>query len=162
VSVSARDCRPPVEVAATKPFVGTSGVPLTAEALDDIAAGLARTERRVPAWPESERSTPRSIRLIATAAYEAWLTTWPPDSEIGHHDHADATSVTRLVSGSLIESAGSGHWVLHLGASVVTASYTTHALWNASSTEATSLHVYSPPLTSVASLRLFGRTAPRA
>jgi quercetin dioxygenase-like cupin family protein len=147
VSVTAPTCRLPVGAAVAQPPDHAPHAPLAVEALDDIAAGLACIERRVPASPDSDPTTPRSIRLIATANYDVWLITWPPGSEIGHHDHAGSTSVIRIVRGSLIESVRAGHWALHPGASVVTPRCTSHQLWNAGSTEATSLHVYSPPLT---------------
>jgi len=149
VSSSAPICRLPVSAAAATPPDDSSRPPLAVEDLDVIAAGLACIQRRVSASPENNLVIPRSIRLIATAHYDVWLITWPPGSEIGQHDHAEATSVIRIVSGSLIESVGTGHSSLHPGNSVVTPPRTPHELRNAARTEATSLHVYSPPLTTV-------------
>jgi quercetin dioxygenase-like cupin family protein len=149
VSFTAPICRLPVKAVAAQSPDDTSHAPLAVEVLDDIAAGLACIDRRVPASRKADPTAPRSIRLIATANYDVWLITWPSGSEIGHHDHAEATSVIRIVSGSLLESVGPGHWALHPGTSVVTPPRTPHELRNADGTEATSLHVYSPPLTTV-------------
>lgn len=101
MSFSAPICRLPVSAAAAKPPADSSRPPLAVEDLDVIAAGLACIERHVSASPENDPLIPRSIRLIATANYDVWLITWPPSSEIGQHDHAEATSVIRIVSGSL-------------------------------------------------------------
>jgi mannose-6-phosphate isomerase-like protein (cupin superfamily) len=119
------------------------------DAMCDIAAGLAHIDRCVPPSPDRDEWTPRSLRLIATRDYDVWLITWPPGSEIGCHDHEGATSVVRLVSGSLVEFLGARRQTLHPGASVVTPPHTAHRLHNPQVVPATSLHVYSPPLTAV-------------
>jgi quercetin dioxygenase-like cupin family protein len=123
--------------------------PMSVEALSDIAAGLARIERTVPELPDADPDAPRSIRLINTESYDVWLITWPPGSELSYHDHADSLSVIEIVSGSLIESLGAGHWILRPGAREITPPHTLHRLWNGSDVAATSLHVYSPPLDAV-------------
>jgi mannose-6-phosphate isomerase-like protein (cupin superfamily) len=119
------------------------------EALCDIATGLARVERVVPASGGDDPETPRSSRLIATAAYDVWLITWPPGSQIGWHDHDAATSVIRVVRGALIEWLGEGRRELRPGLSEVTPPRTAHLLRNSTNVETTSLHVYSPPLSAV-------------
>ena len=116
--------------------------------MSDIAAGLGHIERRVPLSGE-DPEVPRSMRLIATPDYDVWLITWPPGARIGSHDHAGATSVIRLVEGSLVELVDGEHRVLEPGVSVVTAPYTAHQIRNRSAAEATSIHVYSPPLAAV-------------
>ncbi len=121
-------------------------LPLSVEALESIAAGLARVDRAVPLTGVDDRQMPRSLRLIATEAYDVWLITWPPGSRIEDHDHADATSVIRVVSGSIVESTASGHRRLGPGVSAVVRPHTPHSLGNDGIGDCTTMHVYSPPL----------------
>lgn len=130
-------------------FSGTLTVVLLAlptEALETIAAGLAYIERHVPPELGLSPDGPRSIRLIATADYDVWLITWPPGSGMGDHDHFDSVSVMQVVTGEMYESAGQTRRRLHRGSSLVTPPHAAHRLYNLASTEATTLHVYSPPL----------------
>jgi hypothetical protein len=108
MSVTIPISRVPITLSTSVP---TPMPPIPVAALSDIAAGLAHIERIVPLRGE-DTHTPRSIRLIATPDYDVWLITWPPGSELGAHDHAGATSVIRLVQGSLVEDIGSQRRVL--------------------------------------------------
>jgi hypothetical protein len=131
---------------------------LSVEALADIAAGLARVERSVPPRPSSSPASPRSIRLLGTAAYDVWLITWPPETGMGDHDHGGSASVLQVVSGELVEilaevgdEAGPGRArALRPGCSTTMRPSQSHELWNPHQVDATSVHVYSPPLEMVA------------
>lgn len=132
--------------------LGEEAVPL--DALSDIAAGLARVERSVP--PTGSTDSPRSMRLIGTPAYDVWLISWPPGTGLSHHDHGRSTSVLQVVCGSLVEvqSVGEGSGPdrtrnLGPGCATTLAPPEFHELWNPDRLEATSVHVYSPPLESV-------------
>jgi hypothetical protein len=144
---------------------------LSFDALVAIASGLAWSLEPVPGVGDDPRSA-RSVRLIATARYDVWLITWPKGSSIGPHDHGNARSVLQIVEGELIESlADQSHAspsrtrVLRKGDATRGEPSLVHDLLNASDAEATSLHVYSPPLSD---LTLFptlggdeqGRTVP--
>ncbi len=118
-------------------------------ALADIAAGLARVPRNVPLSEGHDPGAPRSIRLIATDDYDVWLITWPPGSEIGEHDHGPADNVTQVVAGTLVESTGTTHRTLRPGSSSTTSPHTSHRMWNASTEDTTTVHVYSPPLSAI-------------
>lgn len=125
---------------------------LPLDALKDIAAGLARIDRAVPETGSSD--TPRSVRLIGTPAYDVWLLTWPAGTGLSHHDHGRSTSVLQVVSGSLVEIQAGDSWagrtrLLRPGCASTLAPPAFHELWNPDPTEATSVHVYSPPLESV-------------
>jgi Cysteine dioxygenase type I len=123
------------------------------DALTDIAAGLACIDRSVP--PTGSVDSPRSMRLIGTTAYDVWLISWPPGTGLSHHDHGRATSVLQVVSGSLVEiqvDPGSGPGktgLLRPGCASTLTPPGCHELWNADGVEATSVHVYSPPLEAV-------------
>ena len=123
------------------------------DALTDIAAGLACVDRSVP--PTGSADSPRSMRLIGTPAYDVWLISWPPGTGLGHHDHGRATSVLQVVSGSLVEiqaDPGSGPGktrLLRPRCASTLAPPGFHELWNPDRVEATSVHVYCPPLEAV-------------
>ena len=123
--------------------------PLSLDALGDMAAGLATVERRVALLPEHDPSSPRSLRLIATDAYDVWLISWPAGSGLDEHDHATATGVLRLVHGLLVESVGDRRRQLRPGVSAVLPPYTAHRLSNPTTEEVTTIHVYTPPLAAV-------------
>jgi hypothetical protein len=117
-----------------------------------IAAGLALVQR--PVEPDGEDpGGPRAIRLITTAFYDAWLTTWPDGSGLPLHDHGGSRSLTRVVDGQLVEIVTDliDHLppvasILHRGDTTCAGVSRVHDLANRSGAEATTLHVYSPPL----------------
>jgi quercetin dioxygenase-like cupin family protein len=118
-------------------------------ALQEMAAGLAASGRVVPTDPDGDPEAARSIRLLGTRDYDAWLVSWPAGSGKRRHGHEGSTSVAHVVSGTLSERTGDGQQRL-LGPGQVTSCrpWQTHELWNRTGTEATSVHVYSPPLVS--------------
>ena len=127
---------------------------LSFRALRSIAAGLARVQP-LPVAGSSEDL--RSSRLVATAFYDAWLIRWPAGSGLEEHDHGDVRSVVQVVDGELLETfydprAGTAAAVRPLRRGSVTTAEPSvvHALVNRSGADATSLHVYSPPLADVA------------
>ena len=127
---------------------------LSFRALRAIAAGLARVEQPLPAAAPGDGA--RSSRLIATAFYDVWLITWPAGAGLEPHDHGDVRSVLQIVDGELTETysdrlTGGASTVRTLGRGSVTLAEPTvvHGLANRSGADATSLHVYSPPLVDV-------------
>jgi uncharacterized RmlC-like cupin family protein len=121
------------------------------ESLQSIAAGLALTQRAVPE-DDANTATARSTRLIATSLYDVWLITWPAGSTLGSHDHGGARSVLHVVEGELVETftdqpTGAPHVrVLRSGDVACGGTSFCHGVANRSGADATSLHVYSPPL----------------
>jgi len=132
---------------------------LDADALHQIAAGLAQSQQPIEMQdldgPDAG-TTARSRRLLATASYDVWLITWPPGSGLGAHDHGDARSVIHMVTGVLFEEsidrrrAGSlRSRVLYVGDAAQSEPSVVHRIENRSGQDATSIHVYSPPLSTV-------------
>lgn len=135
---------------------------VTAPALDHhltdaLDALLARTDLEASA--ARLRITPGSrawTRLESTADVDAWLIAWGPSSEVGMHDHGDSHGAFRVLRGSLVESYperdGSHRWhrrTLRPGQLIEIPPERVHNVANPASRPALSLHVYSPPLTTM-------------
>jgi predicted metal-dependent enzyme (double-stranded beta helix superfamily) len=128
---------------------------LSFRALRAIAAGFAQVQPPVPPSGD-DPSLPRSVRLLATAYYDVWLITWPDGSGLEPHDHGGVRSVLHVVDGTLIEIVGDHveqepPWarILRQGQTVWARPSFVHDLANRSGADATTLHVYSPPLTEI-------------
>jgi hypothetical protein len=141
--------------------------PIAVEALAEIAAGLARIDRTVPFDAAHSPDSPRSIRLLGTANYDVWLVAWPPGSGQAWHDHGNSTAVFQLVSGSLVELRAPGAGERRMAAHRLDAGMPStsrpgqcHEVWNHSDAEATSVHVYSPPLLSARAMPAEATSAP--
>jgi mannose-6-phosphate isomerase-like protein (cupin superfamily) len=124
-----------------------------ADVLAAIAAGLAAVT--VP-WELGLDEAPterRFHRVLATDAYEAWVICWPSGESLDMHDHGGSAGAFSIVSGRLDEATiESGHKVVRTyGAGDTTAfgASRVHAVANRGDAVATSVHVYSPPLSSM-------------
>jgi predicted metal-dependent enzyme (double-stranded beta helix superfamily) len=133
---------------------------LTFEALHAIASGLAQVEAPIPLG-EDDPSTPRSVRLLATASYDVWLITWPDGSGLEPHDHGGVRSVLHVVGGELVEIVADyvdgqppRARMLRQGDTVRAKPSFVHDLANRSGADATTLHVYSPPLSEISFFNL--------
>lgn len=132
-----------------------AGSPRT-ERLEAIARILADEEAL---WGPHRRHDPDErhfARLVRTDEYEAWLLTWTSDQGVELHDHGGSSGVVLVLEGELVEHAtevvsgaplretrwprGSAHT---FGPGHV------HDLRNAGDAPATSIHVYSPPLSTM-------------
>jgi hypothetical protein len=98
----------------------------------------------------------RWVRLLATRSYDAWLIGWPAGSGLGLHDHGDSSAALCIVRGVLDEQhlppGGSGRIAtrrLVAGDAVAFDAGRVHAVHNASKGDALSVHVYSPPLSTM-------------
>jgi mannose-6-phosphate isomerase-like protein (cupin superfamily) len=122
-------------------------------ALRSIAAGLARVQSPVP--DTADEAGPRSVRLLATPFYDVWLITWPPGSGLDLHGHGDVRSVLHVVDGQMVETVadppttGGRRRTLRRNDATTGEAALVHGLANESDGEATTLHVYSPPLSDV-------------
>ncbi len=126
--------------------------------LEAVAAGLARTADPA-ALPEGEGR--RYVRLLHTDAYEAWLIAWPAETALDWHDHGESTGVFQVVSGELDEARPTPDGVtrrrLQAGDRQVIEVGDIHDVANRTpGSEALSVHVYAPPLTSMGYYRLSG------
>jgi predicted metal-dependent enzyme (double-stranded beta helix superfamily) len=116
---------------------------------------MARSQQAVPPG-DDDPAAARSLRLLATAFYDVWLITWPDGSGLAAHDHGGSRSVLHVVEGELVEifadhvdrPVPTGR-VLRRGDATTAGPSFVHDLANRSGADATSLHVYSPPLTDV-------------
>ena len=121
--------------------------------LTAIATGLASVA--LP-WElaTGEHPAERQFQLlIATDVYDAWLVHWPVGTGLDLHDHGGSAGAFAVVAGDLDEDVvRDGRTVttrVGPGASVVFGQGHVHAVVNRGSLGATSVHVYSPPLTSM-------------
>ncbi len=131
------------------------------DVLAAIAAGLASVT--VP-WELSHGEVPderRYERVLSTPAYDAWVICWPSGGALDLHDHGGSAGAFSVVAGQLdeatVESAGesadeNGVTVVRTispGQTTTFGSSRVHAVVNRGSVVATSVHVYSPPLSSM-------------
>jgi hypothetical protein len=93
--------------------------------------------------------------LDRTADFELWLIHWPTDGGLVLHDHGGSSGAFHVVSGALDETSTTrpGH-ALHQQRMVRSDGKSfgpdyVHSVANSEATVATSIHAYSPPLTSM-------------
>lgn len=137
--------------------------PLPLDELADIAASVAAGD----CWAAHARVDAQHrhhVRLLGTEMYEAWLLGWAPGQHVGMHDHGDAAGAYFVLTGQLREALPQRRRsVLDLGAGAtgVVAPGQLHDVGNASDAAALSIHVYSPPLTTMTFYDDAGRSALR-
>lgn len=127
--------------------------PLEDELLVDIATGIARATTLWQAVVCHDERRRRPVRLLATERYEVWVIGWTQGQGVPLHDHGDAAAVVTVVEGTLVEQEVAGRdlrtRVLPARDTVVLAAGSIHEVRNRHAQPATSIHVYSPPLTSM-------------
>jgi quercetin dioxygenase-like cupin family protein len=114
----------------------------------DIAAGIAAAPEAWRHLVQHDAGGRRPVRLLATEAYEVWVIGWTPGQGVRPHDHGGSSAAVVVTEGELLEVDLLDHRrrlvpgsVLRLGPGIV------HDVVNHSDRPATSVHVYSPPLT---------------
>jgi hypothetical protein len=122
-------------------------------------ATVARRLGAVVQWPASASVRERAWRLIAqTGEFDAWLIAWPSGATADLHDHGASRGALHVISGCLVETIPSrddgGSVVLarrevRSGATLAFGAGHVHDVRNEAASHALSLHVYSPPLTSM-------------
>lgn len=92
------------------------------------------------------------VRLRATARYDIWLLKWPPGTRVSPHDHGDSLAALTVIKGTLTELRWNGQVpeprTLQQGDTVLVERGVIHDVLAGDATSY-SLHVYSPPLTSM-------------
>ena len=94
-------------------------------------------------------------RLLATPAYEVWLLGWTPGQSVGLHDHGDANGAFVVVDGELAETtvvarrARTYERLRGRASSARVPAGSVHDVGNRSPRNATSIHVYSHPLSAM-------------
>lgn len=132
---------------ATHPSVCDGGDTL----LSSIAEGLAAA---AAPWELGGGGAPSDLsveRLLVTDRYDAWIVYWPPGAALDGRHHRGSCGAISVVSGTLDDEtpAGDGTVVrtsVVAGTSVDLAGGSFHPIVNHGTTAATSVHVYSPPL----------------
>ena len=121
----------------------------------DVAAGLAAGTEP---WERGAGGAPgtRSFELIArTSTYEAWVIAWPTGGGLELHDHGGSSGAFCVVSGTLDETVarlGSPqrrHRRHGAGTGAVFDASHIHDIVNVSGALATSVHVYTPHLSTM-------------
>ena len=139
--------------AALGPALVDPRLPLPAAVLADIAVGLAEARTLWQSIVRHEPDGRRPVRLLATERYEAWVIGWLDGQGVRMHDHGPSAGTVVVTSGELTELVPSGlvsadvverplgvgrAWQVPVGA--------VHDVVNRSPEPATSIHIYSPPL----------------
>jgi predicted metal-dependent enzyme (double-stranded beta helix superfamily) len=139
--------------AGDRPMPGRE--PLPDLVLADIARGFAAA---VPLWSTLVRHDPAGrwpVRLIAAERYEVWVIGWTTGQNVRLHDHGDSVGALVVTEGELTEVLPGGRSGPAIERTLETARLrhlalgTVHDVVNRAPAPATSIHVYSPPLTSM-------------
>jgi predicted metal-dependent enzyme (double-stranded beta helix superfamily) len=142
----------PAAQATPSPAAPSPAEPLPAHVLADIVAGIAAA---TPLWSGAVRHDPdgrQPVRLIATERYEVWVIGWTTGQNVRVHDHGDSAGAFVVTTGELTEVLPDGRGgrverslatgrLRHLAVGLV------HDVVNWNAAPATSIHVYSPPIT---------------
>ena len=120
------------------------------DVLSSIASGLGAVT--VP-WELRTGHVPlerRYERLLITPVYEAWVICWPVGTALDLHDHGGSAGAFTVVAGQLEETTVE-HGVVDVrryqpGETATFGPAHVHEMANGGDRLATSVHVYSPPL----------------
>lgn len=124
-------------------------------ALAAMAEGLASvvTGESVPLLPGMTRSY---AKLLSTADYEVWLIAWARAGALDLHDHGGSSGVVWVVEGALVETYSDlaerqplRSVTIGAGRSVAVPATRVHEVWNPGPKPALSVHVYSPPISTM-------------
>jgi quercetin dioxygenase-like cupin family protein len=88
-------------------------------------------------------------RLHQDEYHEVWLISWLPGQATGFHDHGDSEGAFTVVLGSLEEREPGETHTVEAGQSCAFGADYVHDVRNASAAPAVSVHVYSPPLSTM-------------
>jgi rhodanese-related sulfurtransferase/quercetin dioxygenase-like cupin family protein len=118
-----------------------------------MASGLALA---ADAWTSSlpaDRTGRTGARILEAERYDVWLLRWPAGASVSPHDHGDSDAAFVVVSGALVET----RWIdgeqterrLVDGEGAIVQRGVVHDV-GARDVDALSVHVYSPPLATMA------------
>ncbi|WP_067468777.1 cysteine dioxygenase [Actinomadura macra] len=138
-----------VTTESSTPAKPPGGAPFAPPRLAERARDLARDAGQ---WLHRVRLDPEERwyeRLHQDADHEVWVISWLPGQSTGFHDHGDSSGAFAVVLGTLREhrvrtarDVGAGE-ARSFGPDYV------HDVRNTSDAPAVSVHVYSPPLSSM-------------
>lgn len=122
--------------------------PLPVQHLLDIASGLAAAP---DLWRREVRHDPsarQSVRLLETSRYDVWVIGWMAGHRTTLHDHGRSAGALAVVEGRLEETLPGGlSRTIGAGEVVDLPGGLMHDVAAVGDEPATSIHVYSPPLT---------------
>jgi len=131
----------------------TASPALDLATLHEIARQVAGSEARWRPHVVHDPAGRRPVRLVATETYEVWVIGWTRGQRVDLHDHGDAVGVLLVTEGVLDE------WVYRdgqlqvrtvgAGAAVDLPAGLIHEVVAPELADASSIHVYSPPLTTM-------------
>lgn len=139
---------------------GESGAPATALGPRALAALLETVAADPRLWESCVRHEPDSRwygSLYRDDVVDLWLLTWQQDNSTDLHDHGGSSGAFRVLSGALTEfrpvpgphGTVLGRNARSAGETVAFGPRLVHDVHNVDHIPAVSLHVYSPPLTSM-------------
>ena len=141
----------PPEATASVP--GEPLEPLAANVLADIASGIAAARPLWGAVVRHDTECRQPVRLLATERYEVWVIGWTSGQGVELHDHGDSAGTFVVTSGTLTEvlphSSGAIERSLEAGRVRHVPVGAVHDVVDRADEPATSIHVYSPPLTTM-------------
>ncbi|MBV9950845.1 MAG: cysteine dioxygenase family protein [Acidimicrobiia bacterium] len=122
---------------------------------DTLLVGLAtRIARARGLWEPHvrfQRKERLPVRLFTTDRCEAWVIGWLPGQGVELHDHGDAAGALAVVDGTLVDLVATDRRLrprsLPAGTTVSLPLGLVHDVVAPGPAPATSIHVYSPPLT---------------
>ena len=118
--------------------------------LSQLADGVAARPELWSAVAHHHEAHRRPIRLAATDSYEIWVIGWMPEQGLELHDHGRSYGLVHVLEGALRETVfsdgGLQEQILRRGRRRYLPPGTIHAV-QGHGEPATSVHLYSPPLT---------------
>jgi mannose-6-phosphate isomerase-like protein (cupin superfamily) len=129
---------------------------MTADTITSVAPRLAEIARSLADRPDEWLHRVRLSadgrwyeRLHQDADHEVWLISWLPGQATGFHDHGESAGAFAVVLGSLEEREPGETRTVEAGQSWEFGVDYVHDVRNASGAPAVSVHVYSPPLSTM-------------
>ena len=134
------------------PIAGTAR-PLDEHHLTELATRLARARRLWEPHVVHRSDGRRPVKLVATDLFEAWVIGWMPGQGVELHDHGDSAGALSVIEGTLVDLVAIDRRLrprsLTAGTTLHLPPGTVHDVVAPGPEPATSIHVYSPPLTSM-------------
>jgi rhodanese-related sulfurtransferase/quercetin dioxygenase-like cupin family protein len=123
------------------------------ETLQVMASGLALAAEAWSCSLERHATARTGLRILDTDAYDVWLLRWPVGSAVSPHHHGESDAAFAVASGVLRETrwvdGATSERLVRPGEAIPVERGVVHDV-GAAGVEALSVHVYSPPLSSMA------------